>query len=387
MEDRVEKFRQSSPERAKLRTQTSSNSQNQSSRKVVAVIYYLCRNQQLEHPHFMEVPLSSSNGLYLKDVVDRLSVLRGRRVALSYSWSCKRNGYVWHDLCRDDLILPAHGDEYVLKGSELLSESNSVRSIPAGGGVVIQNHKSSPEPPCTAISQESSRDDELSPTVRHPCSSTVSPDSSTGKNSSWNVSLSLTEYKLSKTDASTQTDEEIVVQGCSNDEITPAVERTPDKSRGCDNTGTLESLIRADVRKLKNLRMFENERCNKLKASTLIMQLISCGSISVKDHRFGLIPTYKPTLSSSKFPSPLFSTSFVLGEANGSAENRKLSEKHRRSFDTSARMLSEKEQHSTSRRETDFLRDNVEESNVITVEERLASGARVIIRTKKVQQD
>ncbi|XP_051113636.1 protein SOSEKI 3-like isoform X4 [Andrographis paniculata] len=364
MEDRVEKFRQSSPERAKLRTQTSSNSQNQSSRKVVAVIYYLCRNQQLEHPHFMEVPLSSSNGLYLKDVVDRLSVLRGRRVALSYSWSCKRsyrNGYVWHDLCRDDLILPAHGDEYVLKGSELLSESNSVRSIPAGGGVVIQNHKSSPEPPCTAISQESSRDDELSPTVRHPCSSTVSPDSSTGKNSSWNVSLSLTEYKLSKTDASTQTDEEIVVQGCSNDEITPAVERTPDKSRGCDNTGTLESLIRAD--------------------------LISCGSISVKDHRFGLIPTYKPTLSSSKFPSPLFSTSFVLGEANGSAENRKLSEKHRRSFDTSARMLSEKEQHSTSRRETDFLRDNVEESNVITVEERLASGARVIIRTKKVQQD
>ena len=32
---------------------------------------------------------------------------------------------MWHDLCEDDLILPAHGNEYVLKGSELFEESNS----------------------------------------------------------------------------------------------------------------------------------------------------------------------------------------------------------------------------------------------------------------------
>ena len=36
-----------------------------------------------------------------------------------------KNGFVWHDLCEDDLILPAHGNEYVLKGSELFEESNS----------------------------------------------------------------------------------------------------------------------------------------------------------------------------------------------------------------------------------------------------------------------
>lgn len=36
-----------------------------------------------------------------------------------------KSGYVWHDLCDDDLILPAHGNEYVLKGSELFEESNS----------------------------------------------------------------------------------------------------------------------------------------------------------------------------------------------------------------------------------------------------------------------
>lgn len=33
--------------------------------------------------------------------------------------------FVWHDLCEDDLILPAHGNEYVLKGSELFDEPNS----------------------------------------------------------------------------------------------------------------------------------------------------------------------------------------------------------------------------------------------------------------------
>lgn len=36
-----------------------------------------------------------------------------------------KNGFVWHDLSEDDLILPAHGNEYVLKGSELFEESNS----------------------------------------------------------------------------------------------------------------------------------------------------------------------------------------------------------------------------------------------------------------------
>jgi hypothetical protein len=62
------------------------------------------------------------------DVIERLNVLRGRGMASMYSWSSKRsyrNGFVWHDLSEDDLILPANGNEYVLKGSELFDESNS----------------------------------------------------------------------------------------------------------------------------------------------------------------------------------------------------------------------------------------------------------------------
>ena len=36
-----------------------------------------------------------------------------------------KSGFVWHDLCEDDLIRPAHGDEYILKGSEIIDDSNS----------------------------------------------------------------------------------------------------------------------------------------------------------------------------------------------------------------------------------------------------------------------
>ncbi|KAF7046918.1 hypothetical protein CFC21_055909 [Triticum aestivum] len=90
--------------------------------KAVRVVYYLCRNHHLEHPHFMEVPLASPQGLYLRDVIGRLDALRGKGMAAKYSWSCKRSyktGFVWHDLSADDLLLPTQGTEYVLKGSEL----------------------------------------------------------------------------------------------------------------------------------------------------------------------------------------------------------------------------------------------------------------------------
>ncbi|KAJ0948744.1 hypothetical protein HanRHA438_Chr01g0031111 [Helianthus annuus] len=37
-----------------------------------SVLYYLCRNQQLEHPHFIEVTLVSPDGLYLRDVIEKV---------------------------------------------------------------------------------------------------------------------------------------------------------------------------------------------------------------------------------------------------------------------------------------------------------------------------
>ncbi|KAJ6715705.1 UPSTREAM OF FLC PROTEIN (DUF966) [Salix koriyanagi] len=350
--------RQVSPERAKVWTEKSPKYQQQN--RKVPVVYYLCRNRQLEHPHFIEVPLASPDGLYLRDVIERLNVLRGRGMASLYSWSSKRsykNGFVWHDLCEDDLILPAHGSEYVLKGSELFEESNSDRFAPVGT-IKMQNLKLLPEPASSRSQDDSSssaslngketkhsQEDEVSPPQQRPGSSGVSPESTGGKKSSWNGSLSLTEYKIYKSDgftnASTQTEENECNENDQNrfpevkenseiceNPVSPHPSSSSASSSG-GKTETLESLIRADVNKINSFRILEEEDIRmpnnaRLKASSMLMQLISCGSISVKDNSFGLVPTYRPRFTHSKFPSPLFSTSMMLGELDCLSENPRM---------------------------------------------------------------
>ncbi|XP_078164750.1 protein SOSEKI 2-like [Carex rostrata] len=93
------------------------------SARKVQIVYYLSRNGQLEHPHFMELSQLPNQHIRLKDVMDRLTALRGKGMPSLYSWSCKRsykNGYVWNDLSENDVIYPSDGAEYVLKGSEIL---------------------------------------------------------------------------------------------------------------------------------------------------------------------------------------------------------------------------------------------------------------------------
>ncbi|GKV08384.1 hypothetical protein SLEP1_g20018 [Rubroshorea leprosula] len=384
MEARMSKYKQVSPERTKVWTERSPKYYQQQQSRKVPVVYYLCRNRQLEHPHVIEVPLSSSAGLHLRDVIERLNVLRGRGMASMYSWSCKRsykNGFVWHDLSEDDLIFPAHGNEYVLKGSELFEDSNSGRFIP-GGNLRLQSLKQLPEPPSSSRSQDDSsssssmngkmtkhsQEDEVSPPLQRPCSSGVSPESSYGKNSSWGGSLSLTEYKVYKgdglADASTQTEENIsrpkaretCTRGVSTDDgsLEPECHENYQNQVSCEKenseicrdpvspppstssasssggkTETLESLIRADASKINSFRILEEEELRmptnaRLKATNMLMQLISCGSISVKDHSFGLVPAYRPRFGHTRFPSPLFSTSIMLGELDYLPENPKL---------------------------------------------------------------
>lgn len=53
--------RETSPDRTKMTILPKSKSDLK-----VAVVYYLTRNGHFEHPHFMEVPLSSPQGLQLK---------------------------------------------------------------------------------------------------------------------------------------------------------------------------------------------------------------------------------------------------------------------------------------------------------------------------------
>ncbi|CAI8592931.1 unnamed protein product [Vicia faba] len=379
MEARVKKYRQQlSPERSKVWKEKPPKYYKN---RKVPVVYYLSRNRQLEHPHFMEVPIKSPDGLFLRDVIDKLDALRGRGMADLYSWSCKRsykNGYVWHDLSEDDIILPAHGNEYVLKGSELFCESNSDRFSPISN-VKLPSLKRLPEPvSCRSHDEASSsssmneregrnsQEDEISPREHHTGSSDLSPESSDGKSDC--QSLPLTEYKIYKadglSDASTQTDERVsrpqkqktCTRGVSTEdrslesecdeicEIQPEVKddseirtdvvfpplsnSSPSSSAG--KTETLESLIRADASRMNSFRILEEEgmqmqTTTRLKASSLLMQLISCGSISVKNHSLDLIPSYKARFSHSKFPSPLFSNSVMLGELDCLVGNPKVS--------------------------------------------------------------
>uniref|UniRef100_A0A0E0LY00 SOSEKI DIX-like domain-containing protein n=1 Tax=Oryza punctata TaxID=4537 RepID=A0A0E0LY00_ORYPU len=372
-----------------------------SSSKRVAVVYYLCRNRHLEHPHFIEVPLASPEGLYLRDVINRLNVLRGKGMAAMYSWSCKRsykNGFVWHDLSEDDLVLPAQGNEYILKGSELLDRSPPDRQQNGVGEPKVETLKHPPEESphsrgsqegCSSSSSPSAVTKEASPPPptpqpqRQAQSATLQPSSSASTNheddqcrtprsgSSGNMSpepaarvappLSEAsspgplEYRVCKPigaqDASTQTDDserdapnrnsrmagvyttedrtsDAEIQECHPRSTQPSpkgpgvVRESPpvcssDASPG-GRVETLESLIRAEASRRSSFRALEEEHLFapmgvKFKPANLLMQLITCGSISVKDHRsFGLIPSYRPRFTQVEFPSPMFSTPLAL---------------------------------------------------------------------------
>ncbi|KAJ3689345.1 hypothetical protein LUZ61_018509 [Rhynchospora tenuis] len=361
MEVRGRKYAsQTSPERTKVWIEPHSKNHAQLQQgKKVPVVYYLCRNRHLEHPHFMEVPLSSSDGLYLRDVINRLNALRGKGMAALYSWSCKRsykNGFVWHDLSEDDLVLPAHGNEYILKGSELLDQSpqerpnnistnikkeilkNSQIDSPKRGGSHEASSSSSSPPPCKEEKKMLVRDDDQShvgtaPSTPHSLSSASSP--------------STMEYRVIKPveahDASTQTEERrkpvpvvpipVPVSGqIRSKKLSHEIVRDPpspapnptysniSSSVTGSATGssgridTLESLIRAEASKRNNFRVVEEEEVfspedERLKPANLLLQIVTCGSLAVKDHKgFGLVPTYRPRFTQIGFPSPVFST-------------------------------------------------------------------------------
>ncbi|CAD5172448.1 unnamed protein product [Musa acuminata subsp. malaccensis] len=280
---RMEPPPETSPERTKASKETRP--------RRVPVVYYLSRNGQLEHPHFMEVTLSSCRGLFLRDVIDRLNFLRGKGMANLYSWSSKRsykNGFVWQDLVEDDLIHPAHGHEYVLKGSELLLiPVPSSSSLDAKAAFYASNK---PLHVSTFV-----HDDLETLQIRN-------------KRATWS-SFDLNEYKVYKTDpvaetgvraadASTQTDDwrcrqrEDAAAGNDRDRAEPPtteLERediSPPPSSSSPEI--LEMLIKADGRAVAagpedQNRPTESYSGGRLRASSVLMHLLSCGSINVKD--------------------------------------------------------------------------------------------------------
>ncbi|KAG0453297.1 hypothetical protein HPP92_025961 [Vanilla planifolia] len=366
------------------------NQKPQQERKV-PVVYYLCRNRHLEHPHFIEVPLSSPDGLYLRDVIRRLNALRGKGMPAMYSWSCKRsykNGFVWHDLCDDDLILPTNGDEYVLKGSELLDQSPPDRAHQTVANGKLQNTKF-PKSETPTSSRTNGTSSSSSPTLVFKESKSPSPSSPSvppppppppprapeemqcllvsPKTTSQDLANCSACKPSGAADASTQTDDagprthlgqkDTHSRGVSTDgglldfdshssrsniamgykevsvscrdEISPTPATTIASSSG-RKMETLETLIKADASKINSFRIIEEEEMliptgPRLKATNVLMQLITCGSISVKDHHsFSLVPTYKPRFSQIKYPSTMFASSVMLGELDYLSEKPSL---------------------------------------------------------------
>ncbi|KAK7357960.1 hypothetical protein VNO80_17257 [Phaseolus coccineus] len=239
----------------------------------VPVIYYLSRNGQLEHPHLMEVPISSPRGvLCVKDVIDRLSFLRGQGMTNMFSWSTKRsykNGFVWQDLSENDFIYPSSGHEYVLKGTQMIEASLSFRSC---GTISTSSSKSSTE------ANNSSMDADSPATIKGRSQSLNSCDYKFYK------AKTCEEFAGKGTNASTQTEEkrrerikrEKVEECEGNDDARKLGENEGSSSRFSSSSfgaleGSLEGYGSADIRSQR----VENERpSGRIKASEVLMQFI-----------------------------------------------------------------------------------------------------------------
>lgn len=336
--------------------------QKQAINKRIPVVYYLCRNHHLEHPHFIEVPVSSNDGLYLRDVIKRLIELRGKGMPSLYSWSCKRsykNGFVWHDLSEDDPILPIHGNEYVLKGSELLDKSppidrNTHHEITNTRSIYV-------EPPTISKLQEASSSSSPIHNIKEskrlhlpPSNGNITinnhrEEQSTEKSPSWdgNNSPRTTEFRVYKpanaSDASTQTEENkskkvvekplnTITRGVSTEITNSPTSEIEEESTtsSSEKVDTLESLIRADAKQRSGLRVLDEDEvyvstAPRTKATNVIMQIITCGSLPVKGkHSFAIVPTYKSRLSNMKYPSSKFGGSVVLSDVDSLSDSFKF---------------------------------------------------------------
>ncbi|KAL8115701.1 hypothetical protein AgCh_022267 [Apium graveolens] len=189
-----------------------------------------------------------------------------------------KNRYVWNDLGENDFIYPTHGNEYVLKGSHLLEPSKSDNSL----------NSTTKKPPPEYSKSENSND---------------LPAISRRRNQS-SSSIDLQEYKVIYTtessgelssraaDASTQTDdknrrhrktneiEDQTTIELTRDEISPPPSEsspetleTPEKSIGKMTSCPGET--RDDL-------TVNNQSSGRMKASMVLIQLVTCGSMSFK---------------------------------------------------------------------------------------------------------
>ena len=161
---------------------------------------------------------------------------------------------MWHDLSEDDLIQPCQGHEYVLKGSQILESSLSFRSFESTGSSFSSSSSS-------MFSRETNSPGEEYHTSLPITAITRRKNQSCGSFDDlreYQVLRPKTAVELSKvTDASTQT------EGKARQRKTSLAEIGEPEIEGCGAESARE--------------------CGRTKASTVLMDLIKCGSRGIKD--------------------------------------------------------------------------------------------------------
>uniref|UniRef100_A0A0E0JUB1 SOSEKI DIX-like domain-containing protein n=1 Tax=Oryza punctata TaxID=4537 RepID=A0A0E0JUB1_ORYPU len=191
---------------------------------VVGVVYYLCRQDgQLDQPHFVHVPCLSHSDLHLRDFIARLTDLRGAAMPAAYSWSAKRTYRRNAGYVWQDLA----ADDLILPASNHHDDY-----VLKGSPLLLPLHDS----------------------TKH------------NKHKRW-TSLDLADYQLQRTTNPIIPPAEQSLIGI--DEISPP----PSSSSPPDDT-TLKHQQQAAAGRLINGRM---------RASAMLMQIISCGASSIKE--------------------------------------------------------------------------------------------------------
>ncbi|KAF8716958.1 hypothetical protein HU200_026062 [Digitaria exilis] len=265
----------------------------------------------LPHPHFMEIALSCPDGLYLREARAWRACTRGRprgrclRECFSSFWcttptrrahvfssllQCRsyRNGFVWHDLSDDDYIHPVVGREYVLKGTERLHPAVPTPLLDAAAA--SSSSSSSHETPTSSSSGR----------WELPHARPAAAHRKTKSSSSCGDELG--EYVVFKgdeqraTDAATQTEDsgahprrvaKAPTSAAAQDELSSRADTaSPPRTESTTSPDTLEALIKADHggRVVAASAVGGSGRATA-RASSVLMHLISCGSVSVHDAR------------------------------------------------------------------------------------------------------
>ncbi|KAK6933225.1 Protein SOSEKI [Dillenia turbinata] len=289
--------RETSPERNKIWVEPKPHNTH----RTVPVVYYLSRNGHLDHPHLIEVPLSSSHGLYLKDVINKLSVLRGKIMPSMYSWSSKRrynNGFVWQDLTENDFIYPVHAHEYVLKGSEIVDNFSRFRSY---NSIASDKDKPNASNHSNSTSLDSNeyriyKVESAGDLTVKALNAATQTDEETKKNK--NKKSDQIQIRCRFEEEEEEEDESYghFTIDLSKDEIPPrASNSSPEELDSASRVG--ESVVirgrnsvdsvgiglrRADIRNRPAKNEFHSQSA-RMKASTVLMQLFTCGSVSVRE--------------------------------------------------------------------------------------------------------